>query len=106
MKADEFGVMLTTVPDLETARRLARLLVEERLAACVQLSAIESFYRWDGKVANEPETLLLIKTRTALFDALLRRIKDLHPYTVPEIVALPFAAGQPLYLEWIAGSTL
>ena len=105
MKADEFGVMLTTVPDPETARRLARQLVEERLAACVQMSAIESFYRWEGRIADETETLLLIKTRAALFDALLRRIKELHPYTVPEIVALPFAAGHPPYLEWMAAST-
>jgi periplasmic divalent cation tolerance protein len=103
--AADYVVMLTTLPDMESARRLARTLVEEKLAACVQLSLIESFYRWDGKIANEPEVLLLIKTRTELFDAAIARIKALHPYTVPEIVATPFTAGFPPYLEWIGENT-
>jgi periplasmic divalent cation tolerance protein len=103
--ANEFGVLLTTLPNVEAARRIAALLVEEKLAACVQLSAIESFYRWEGQVQNEPETLLLIKTRTALFDAAIARIKQVHPYSVPEIVGLPFSAGFDGYLSWIADST-
>ena len=105
MTPQDFGVMLTTLPSAEAAKTLARTLVEERLAACVQLSGIESFYRWEGRVANEPEVLLLIKTRTGLFDAAMARIRALHPYTVPEIVALPFAAGNPAYFQWLADST-
>ena len=105
MNAGDYGVLLTTLPGLDEARRLAALLVEEKLVACVQIAAIESVYRWDGKVQNEPETLLLIKTRTALFEAAMARIKQAHPYTVPEIVGLPFSAGFPGYLNWIGENT-
>ena len=99
------GVLLTTVGGKDEARGLARLLVEERLAACVQLLPIESFYRWDGKVRNEEEVLLLAKTRTALFDAAIARIKAAHPYKVPEIVGLPFTAGLASYFAWIDDNT-
>lgn len=105
MSAEDYGMLLTTLPDMDTARRVARLLVEERLAACVQLSSIESFYRWDGNIADAPEVLLLIKTRTALFDTAMARIKAVHPYTVPEIVGVPFTAGHAPYLAWIGQST-
>ena len=96
-----YGVMLTTTPTREEAQKLARLLIEEKLAACVQLLPIESFYVWQGKTQNEAEILLLVKTRYALFDAAMARIKQLHSYSVPEIVALPFAAGFGGYLNWI-----
>ena len=99
------GVLLSALPTQEDARRLGRLLVEENLAACVQLLPIQSFYRWDGKVQDENEVLLLIKTRTDLFDAAIARIKAEHPYTVPEIVGLPFSAGHQPYLDWIDAST-
>lgn len=99
------GVLLTALPSREDARRLGRLLVEEKLAACVQLLPIESFYRWDGKVQHEDEILLLIKTRTALFDAAIARIKVEHPYSVPEIVGWPFSAGHLPYLHWIDETT-
>ena len=101
----EQGVLLTTLPSQEDARRLARMLVEEKLAACVQLLPIESFYRWDGKVQNEGEVLLFIKTRTALFDAAIAAIKAAHPYAVPEIVGWPFSAGHQSYLDWITEVT-
>jgi periplasmic divalent cation tolerance protein len=101
----EQGVLLTTLPSQEDARRLAHLLVEEKLAACVQMMPIDSVYRWEGKVQNEGEVLLLIKTRTALFDAAMARIKAKHPYTVPEIVGWPFSAGHLPYLNWIDAST-
>ena len=103
--ASEFGVMLTTTPTREEAARIARLLTDEKLAACVQLLSIESFYLWDGKTQNEPETLLLIKTRTALFEQAIARIKAVHSYTVPQIVALPFSAGFAGYLNWISEVT-
>ena len=102
----EHGVLLTTLPGKEQAQSLARMLVEEKLAACAQLLPIESFYRWEGKVQNEGEVLLLIKTRTALFDTVIARIKAAHPYTVPEIVGWPFSAGHLPYLGWIDESTL
>lgn len=97
----DYGVMLTTAPSREEAAKIAKLLIDEKLAACVQLLPIESFYVWDGKTQNEPETLLLIKTRTALFEQAIARIKDVHSYTVPEIVATPFSAGFAGYLNWI-----
>jgi periplasmic divalent cation tolerance protein len=98
-------MLLTTLPGSDDARRIARLLVEEKLAACAQLLPIESFYRWEGKIAAEPEILLLIKTRTALFDTAIARIKQEHPYSVPQIVGTPFSAGLPDYFQWIEDST-
>ena len=97
--------MLTTTPTREEAQTIARLLIEEKLAACVQLLPIESFYFWQGKTQNEAEVLLLIKTRTALFENAIARIKEVHSYTVPEIVAVPFAAGFAGYLSWIGEVT-
>lgn len=101
----EQGVLLTALPSQEDARRLAKMLVEEKLAACVQLLPIESFYRWEGKVQNDAEVLLLVKTRTALFDTIIVAIKAAHPYTVPEITGWPFSAGYLPYLDWIDANT-
>ena len=103
--ASAFGVMLTTTSSRVEAQKIARLLIEEKLAACVQLMPIESFYFWQEKTQNEAEILLLIKTRTALFDSAVARIKENHSYTVPEIVALPFAAGFQGYFDWIGQVT-
>ena len=105
MSALGFGVMLTTTPTREEAAKLAELLIAEKLAACVQLLPIESFYFWQGKTQNEAEILLLIKTRTALFDAATARIKQIHSYSVPEIVAMPFTGGFQGYFDWIADVT-
>ena len=99
------GIITTTVPDRATARRLADALLEERLAACVQLLDIESHYVWKGERAAEAEVMLLIKTRTVLFERTMARIRALHPYETPEIVAQPFSAGFAPYLDWIADST-
>jgi periplasmic divalent cation tolerance protein len=101
----EQGILLTTLPSREDARRLARMLVEEKLAACAQLLPIESFYRWEGAVQNEAEVLLLVKTRTSLFDNAIAAIKAAHPYSVPQIVGWPFSAGHGPYLDWIDAST-
>ena len=100
-EAADYGVLLTTTPTREEAARIAKLLIDEKLAACIQLLPIESFYFWEGKTQNEAELLLLVKTRKALFDKAIARIKEVHSYTVPEIVALPFAAGFAGYLDWI-----
>jgi len=100
-----YGVMLTTTPTRDEAQKLARLLIEEKLAACVQLLPIESFYVWQGRTQNEAEVLLMIKTQSALFEKACRRIKAVHSYTVPEIVALPFTSGFAGYLDWIGEVT-
>jgi periplasmic divalent cation tolerance protein len=103
--ASDFGMLLTTLPSRDEAARLAGLLVEERLAACVQMLAIDSVYRWEGAVQREPETLLLVKTRTALFETAIARIREVHPYSVPQIVGTTFQAGLPAYLDWIRDNT-
>ena len=103
--ASEYGMLLTSVASRDDAAKIAHLLIEEKLAACVQLLPIESFYVWDGKTQNEAELLLLIKTRTALFEDAIARIKAVHPYTVPEIVGTQFLAGLKGYLDWIDETT-
>ncbi len=91
-----------TAPDEETAARLAHALVEERLAACVNvLGAIRSVYRWKGAVEQAGEVALLAKTVEASVDPLSRRVKELHPYECPCIVALPIRGGDPAFLDWI-----
>jgi periplasmic divalent cation tolerance protein len=98
-------MLLTTAASREEAQNIARLLIDEKLAACVQLLPIESFYVWESKTQNSAEILLLVKTRTALFDKAIARIKAVHSYTVPEIVAMPFSAGFRGYFGWIAEVT-
>lgn len=96
-------VALSTAPDGETAARIARALVEERLAACVNLvPAVRSIYRWQGRVEDDAEVLLVIKTRAERVDALGERLRALHPYELPELVALPVTAGLAPYLDWVA----
>jgi periplasmic divalent cation tolerance protein len=102
----EFRLMLTTVPDEKIGREIARTLVTERLAACVNLSpAVESFYWWKQKVVEDREFILLIKTKDSLVDRLQARLKELHPYEVPEVLALPIASGSPEYLAWLDEET-
>jgi periplasmic divalent cation tolerance protein len=99
------GIVTTTVANWQDARRIADVLLAERLAACVQLLEIESHYVWKGARTAEPEVLLLVKTRAELFDRTIARIKALHPYETPEIVAQTFSAGFAPYLAWIADNT-
>ena len=105
LQPSDYGVMLTTTSTAAEARMIAQRLIDEKLAACVQLLGIESFYVWQGETQKDPETLLLIKTRRALFEPAIVRIKELHSYTVPEIVAMPFLTGLPAYLNWIGEVT-
>ena len=99
---DDHVVVLCTVPEEETGEKLAEALVSERLAACVNmLPGVRSFYRWQGELCDEGESLLVIKTRRDAFDALRARIVELHPYDVPEIIAMPVVAGHHPYLAWI-----
>jgi periplasmic divalent cation tolerance protein len=96
-------VVLSTFPDPETAARVARTLVEEQLAACVNLiAAVRSIYRWQGAISDDAESLAVIKTTADRYPALAARIAQLHPYQVPEIIALPLADGHPPYLAWLA----
>jgi periplasmic divalent cation tolerance protein len=98
-------VILTTCPDQAVAARIARELVESGLAACVsRVGPVHSTYRWQGAIQDEPEVLLVIKTITARFAELEMRLKSLHPYEVPEIIALPVAAGSAEYLSWLQGA--
>lgn len=95
--------MLVTAPDEATAAALARALVTERLAACVnRLPGVRSTYRWQGELHDEAEVLLIAKTTAAGYPALERRIRELHPYEVPEIVALSIEHGSAPYLAWLA----
>ncbi len=99
-------VVLITVPTEEKAREIARTLVEEGLAACVNIvSGLTSIYRWQGQVVEDKELLLIVKTTTFRFPALRERVQSLHPYTVPEIIALPIAEGHKDYLDWLREST-
>ncbi len=96
-------VVLVTAPDAEVAARLARALVEDRLAACGNvLPGLRSIYRWEGQVHDEPEALLLLKTTRARFEALREAVLRLHPYQVPEVIALPVEAGSAPYLAWLS----
>ena len=100
-----YGMLMTTTANKDDAQNMAKALLGEKLAACVQLMPIESYYTWKGAVANEAEILLLIKTRTALFDDAIRAIKAIHPYETPEIVAMLFTKGFPGYFGWIDAVT-
>ena len=103
--ATEFGIVLTTVAEPEIARRLADGLLEKRLAACVQSLPIHSAYRWKGALQREPEILLLIKTKAALYPEVEAFLRSAHPYETPEIVWLPIAAGFAGYLAWLDAET-
>jgi periplasmic divalent cation tolerance protein len=98
-------VVLVTMPDRDKALGMARTLVEERLCACVNVSGeIRSVYRWKDAVQEDPEVLCVIKTTRAGFEALRARVVSLHPYDVPEVIALPVSEGHLPYLEWLAAS--
>jgi len=99
-------LVTTTLPDRAAADRLATILVEERLAACVQVfGPIASTYRWHGTVERAEEWQCQCKTTDACRDAAQARIRELHPYEVPEIVAVPLASGNAAYLAWVEENT-
>ena len=99
-------LVLTHLPNAESARSLARQLVEQRLAACVNILApCRSVYRWQGKIEDAEEVPLLIKTTAARYNALEAAIRAGHPYELPEIIAVPVACGLPGYLAWVATET-
>lgn len=105
---DQPIVVLITAPSQEVARRIANALLGEKLAACVNvLPSIRSYYTWKGTQQEDEEVLLLVKTRAALFESrLVPAVKAVHPYELPEIIALPIQMGFEPYLTWINEETL
>lgn len=103
----EFVVVLITAPKEAEAEKIAKALVDERLAACVNIvKDIRSIYRWQANIEDEREVLLIVKTRKGLFSQLSAFVKGLHSYTVPEIIALPVIDGSGDYLKWINDETV
>ncbi len=99
-------VVLITAGSEEEAARIANSIVEERLAACVNIvTGIRSIYRWEGRICDEKEALLIVKTREELFDALSEKVKNMHSYTVPEIIAIHVVKGFRPYLSWLNEET-
>jgi len=103
--ASPYCVVQTALPTEGDAAALARQIVQARLGACVQVQAIRSFYVWKDEVHDEPEWLLNVKTRSALYPALEAFIAEHHPYETPEIVQLPITAGSADYLAWVDAGT-
>jgi periplasmic divalent cation tolerance protein len=98
--------ILTTAPNAEVGVLIARALVEEGLAACVNvIPGVRSIYRWGDEVQDDPEVVLIIKTRADRCEALAARIEDLHPYDVPEVLVLPAVGGSIPFLRWIETET-
>jgi periplasmic divalent cation tolerance protein len=103
---DKVMLVYSTTPDLETAEKIARELVGKKLAACVSMMpGIRSVYRWRGAVEDAAEICLMIKTTQRLFPALSEKLVTLHPYDVPELIALPVSDGLPAYLQWVKDET-
>ncbi|HUV79264.1 MAG TPA: divalent-cation tolerance protein CutA [Candidatus Bathyarchaeia archaeon] len=96
----EFCVLFCTT-SVDESDRIARVLIEEKLAACVNITEVNSYYRWEGEFCEDKEALLIIKTEKSRVDEIIERIKELHSYELPEIIALPIVAGYDKYLEWV-----
>lgn len=103
---DSFCLITTTFPDEQSAKVLMYLLLEQKLAACVQMMPIQSFYRWEGKLCESSEQLVLIKTRSDLFTRIEEAILKHHPYTTPQIIQVPIEQGLSAYLQWIKEETI
>lgn len=95
-------VVFITAPNEDEAARISKTIVEERLAGCVNIvRGIRSIYTWQGKIEDESEALMIVKTQKGLFESLSKRIKEVHSYTVPEIIAIPIINGSEDYLKWL-----
>ena len=102
MGKDGFAVVLVTASADEESQLIAAVLIEQRKAACVNIiPGISSVFRWNNSIGQEGESLLVIKTRQSLVEEVIRLVKEVHSYDVPEIIALPIIAGNPDYLEWV-----
>ena len=99
-------VVFITIDSQENAQKIASKLLSERKAACVNIiPAVESQYWWQGKIENADELMLVVKTRASLMDELVALVKSIHPYSIPEIIALPIIGGNEDYLQWIEKET-
>jgi periplasmic divalent cation tolerance protein len=101
----DFCLVLVTVPNETSARTIAQSLLTEKLAACIKSFGVDSCYHWEGEVQQDKEFQLLIKTRRSCFEPLVEYLSAIHPYEVPEIVAIPMIAGAMPYLNWIEQNT-
>ena len=102
----KYLIVFVTTPTVEDGRKIARILVNKKLAACVNiLPGITSIYTWEGEICDDGEILLIIKTRADLFDRLFATVDKEHPYEVPEVIAMPLTAGTADYLHWIDEAT-
>ena len=106
MTGSRASAVLVSAPDMETAERIGRALVEERLAASANaVPGVRSVYRWRGAVREASEAFLVVKTASARVAALAARVRDLHPYELPAVVALPVVDGSAAYLDWIVAES-
>jgi periplasmic divalent cation tolerance protein len=107
MMENSFIVVLVTVPSQEVGEKIANSLIEKRLAACVNISGpIQSFYTWEGTINQDEERLLIVKTRADIFEEkFIIVVQSIHPYEVPEIIALPIVMGSKNYLDWMDEET-
>jgi periplasmic divalent cation tolerance protein len=101
----EFCLVLVTVPNETAAKAIAHSLLDAKLAACINFFGVESCYRWEDQINHELEVQLIIKTQSHLFPDLTAKLTAIHPYDIPEIIAIPIVAGAPPYLNWIRHST-
>lgn len=103
----EYRIVLCTIDSIENAKKLAHNLVKDKLAACVNIvSGVTSVYEWKNEICEDNEYLLIIKTKSDLYEKLEAKIKELHPYEIPEIVSLKIDKGSKSYLDWIKNNTL
>ncbi len=100
----EFAVVVLCTAPAGGAEKIARVLVDERLAACVNVSQVKSYFTWEGKPSQDNEELMIIKTERRMIEPLKKRIKELHSYQLPEIIVLPISDGDEAYLQWIRNS--
>lgn len=101
-QTEHYGVILVTAPSQQEAEMIAETLIGAKLAACVTILPVQSVYTWQGEVHNDQEWQLLIKSELSRFDELETKIRQIHPYEVPEIIAVPIVAGSQPYLTWIS----
>jgi periplasmic divalent cation tolerance protein len=105
VQPSEFCIVLVTAPNETCAKSIARILLTEKLAACVNCFAVVSFYTWENELNQDHEFQLIIKTQNQRFDALAKRLHEIHPYEVPEVLAIPIVTGAPSYLKWLQHNT-
>jgi len=102
---NDYYVVYVTAPQGK-GKDLAKTILEERLAACVNITPVESMYWWQGKIEEDREDLLIIKTHVKALKKLINKIREVHPYSLPEVIAIPIVEGNPAYLEWVKGEVV